>query len=330
MTAESDRLEQTILALKKKLARDVTGVREEKKETKGDTGSENSNDLPVEDGDGRYCRTHLKPKRSRFKLVTEQFFEETTGDYRPRMVYEKGDLQDDGAIQRQIDAELGLTEDDLMSGEEMKEVYGDQSVEEIVDSLKLDTLFRPISKPSDVVTIPSIAHTYKSQHLDRLADELIHTIQHEQSSVVLLSNLMNIFLGDDSSRVLEADMGLPEYDHNLDLDKQQQQAKEEHNPLLENTQQQVHTSAAMAMNPNADPFFMPPVYQSDPELNLELQDADELRQLVQIALQRNEEFVRSLSQIRGGFVRATRLRDFVYQWCTEIHQQETAQTEKQA
>lgn len=324
MVTESFPLEETILALKEKLARDPSRANGEKKtEGNGEISTETVLDPSPENEDEVYERARLKPTLTRFKLITSKFFDETSGEYRPRMIYKNGDLADELA---QVDAELGLSESDLMSDGEVKEAYKGQSAEEVVESLKLDQLLKPISKPSDIVSIPSISNTYTSNHLDRLANELIHIIEQEQDNVILLSKLMNIFLGDDPNRVLEADMGLPEYDHNLDLDKKQRQQEkedaEDNNPLLENTQQKSQPIKVMSLNPNADPFFMPPDYQSDPELNLELQDADEIRQLVQIALQRNEEFVRSLSQIRGGFVRATRLRDFVYQWCSEIHEEE--------
>lgn len=319
---ESIPLQETILALKAKLLRDVKTPSEEK----ADENRELEDQTAVETKDQEVVYDHavLKPEQSRFHLVTRNFVDETTGEYRPRMIYKTGgESSEDEAAQREVDAEFGLDDNDLMSEAEFKQSHDGQTATDVVQSLKLEELFKPISRPSDIVTIPSISHTYKSSHLDKLADELIHVIEKEQDNVILLGKLMNVFLGDDPNRVLEADMELPEYDHNLDLDKQQ---ATNNNPMLE-TKQQQPTSAIMAMNPNSDPFFMPPVYQSDPELNLELQDADEIRQLVQIALQRNEEFVRSLSQIRSGFVRATRLRDFVYQWCSEIHEEQIQQKE---
>lgn len=294
----------------------------EKQSLNGDESSKKVNvrplhavSTPSDESSQAYLVPVINPGYQQFNLIKEDYLEKDNGDdnmetaassehsttTRTRMLYtaNKSALDD-------VDAEFGLTSEDFLSESEFKEIYGAHT-KDIMSKFNLREALKPISQPSDVVNIPNIARTYKSKNLDRMAEELIHVIESEQNNVILLSKLMNIFLGDNPEIILEKSLGLPEYDHHLDLNQaeagQQQQEQEQ---LID----------------GMDPFFMLPAYQTDPQLNLDLAEADELRQLVQIALQRNEEFVRSLSQIRNGFVRAIRLRDFVYQWCCEMKEAE--------
>ncbi|OWB80525.1 hypothetical protein B5S32_g4809 [[Candida] boidinii] len=69
-----------------------------------------------------------------------------------------------------------------------------------------------------------------------------------------------------------------------------------------------------------DPFFKLPEYIKDFNYGISKnEDAEDSRQLIQIALQRNEEFIRSLSNIRNGFIRADRIKDNILKWCREIN-----------
>ncbi|GME69439.1 unnamed protein product [[Candida] boidinii] len=69
-----------------------------------------------------------------------------------------------------------------------------------------------------------------------------------------------------------------------------------------------------------DPFFKLPEYVKDFNYGISKnEDAEDSRQLIQIALQRNEEFIRSLSNIRNGFIRADRIKDNILKWCREIN-----------
>ncbi|GAV30556.1 hypothetical protein PMKS-004070 [Pichia membranifaciens] len=186
---------------------------------------------------------------------------------------------------------------------------------DIFSTIRLDQLLRPITKPSDVVTIKSIKSIYKERYLERLSNETISIIEREQENVNLLNQIMNIFLLDDPEHIQADNLGLAEYNHHLDLDKEGEDAS------IDQDAQELH--------PENDPFFMPPVYESDPQFNgIDQEEIDETRQLIQIALQRNEEFVRSLLQIRLGFLHADNYREQVHNWCREMHENEVTESQK--
>ncbi|ODV62086.1 Rxt2p ASCRUDRAFT_75295 [Ascoidea rubescens DSM 1968] len=68
-----------------------------------------------------------------------------------------------------------------------------------------------------------------------------------------------------------------------------------------------------------DPFFALPEIDLDPDYGFDPKVADAVRKRLQLALQRNEEFVKNLQKIRMGIIRAERLKDIIFNWCKEMN-----------
>lgn len=267
-------------------------------------------------------RMNLNSARDNYKLTSLEVYDNDTGTYDSKMVYVNKEISADTEemIRRQVEEEFGSDDDDELDGRENKLV--DESDDpyittfnDILKTIKIDELIRPITKPSDVVNIKSVNSIFQEKYLDNLSNETINIIQREQELVNMLNKTMDIFLHDDEEHLAADNLGLPEYDHNLDLDK-----------IEENG------GTVPSFDPNnmqQDPFFQPSDYTSNPQFdNIDPEEVDETRQLLQIALQRNEEFIRALSQIRSGFLRADNYRRHVYEWCKEMNTNEIAQTQK--
>lgn len=78
-------------------------------------------------------------------------------------------------------------------------------------------ILTPISSLSDVVNKPSISRTFSNTILDKLSLRTILMIEKEQDSVIRYSKLLDTFLGDYPKPLYEANLKLPDYDHNLIL-----------------------------------------------------------------------------------------------------------------
>lgn len=191
---------------------------------------------------------------------------------------------------------------------------------EIMDNFNITKILAPIQHPSEVVTSSSVSRVFdpadpQGSQLDKMAYGIIELIEREQDNVVSMGKLMNVFLGDDFENLLPKNMDLPEYDHGLkseDLERELQGL-----PL---TEQAVVPKGNDAINQNIeDPFFQLPEFKRDADFGFEPQEAEETRQLLQIVLQRNEEYIRCLQKIRSGCVRTTRLKEKLWDWCTEIN-----------
>lgn len=235
-----------------------------------------------------------------------------------------------------------------------QELYENQFETEEDDpysQIDIEKILSPITHPSDVVNRPSIARTYKSKVMSHLAQQAIETIEKEQNTVIQLSKLLDILLGEDSRQLLENDLQLPEYNHNLvdNKDHDQDANKDEH-------QQQQHeeakdntstTATAGSINTEfekrvtrrqstqeVDPFFALPNMKIDPNFGLNPEDAEEARQLSQISLQRSEEFIRNLTSLRNGLARAQIIKEKLFQWGKEINgdpdESDIYQAEKEA
>lgn len=176
----------------------------------------------------------------------------------------------------------------------------------------------PISSLSDISKRPPIARAFESSVLTNLALQFILMIEKEQYSVIRYSRLLEMFLGDHSKPLYEQNLRLPIYDHNLSL------PDEEDNTDVE--EKEKDGAKQEPETPGEDPFFaLPKISESNallqilPEANSP-QVADEVetaRQLAQIALQRNQEFIRNLKKIRNGLVKANRIKERIHAWSRE-------------
>lgn len=266
-------------------------------------------------------RNMISSCRYNYKLSSVDVYNNEEKRYESRLVYVNKEVDADleEKIRQQVEEEFASDDEYVPERDTLVDECEDSYVtrpNDIFSTIRLDQLLRPITKPSDVVTIKSIKSIYKERYLDKLSNETISIIEKEQENVNLLNQIMNIFLLDDPEHIQADNLGLAEYNHHLDLDKE-----EEDEASMSHDLQELH--------PENDPFFMPPVYESDPQFNgIDQEEIDETRQLIQIALQRNEEFVRSLLQIRLGFLHADNYREQVHSWCKEMHENEVAESQK--
>lgn len=67
-----------------------------------------------------------------------------------------------------------------------------------------------------------------------------------------------------------------------------------------------------------DPFFGLPQIIIDRDYGIKTEEADDARQLTQIAQQRSEEFIRCMVKVRKGLLKAERYQDKVFRWCKEM------------
>lgn len=228
---------------------------------------------------------------------------------------------------------------DDMEEEEIEDL--DEDEESPYDEIKLETLLAPITNPSQVTTHPALRQTYTSSILANLAERTLDIICEEQKYVVKLAKLMSVFLGDDPSYLMAENLHLPE------LPDDPPQRANSSAPTTNTTNNNDNTVPSSTNNVGngtvgdqpddesaqqsgrrmvtrqqahneMDPFFAPPEIQVDGTLGISHEHAEETRQLTQIVQQRMEEFIRNMTSIRSGILRADRIRNQVYAWCREV------------
>lgn len=260
-------------------------------------------------------RMKLNPPGDNFKLTSVKVFDDVTKEDDTKLVYVSNGMSADleNRIKRQVEEEFGsddesVADPDVLLSQVQEE--DEESFREFLSTLKIDQLLRPITKPSDVVNIKPVSQIYRARFLEKLSNDTVELVEREQEMVNLLNKTMDIFLSANPEHIAADNLGLPEYEHNLDLDKFQQNQ-------LQGTPQ---------IHDEYDPFFRPPKYESDPGFeNIKPEEIDETRHLLQIALQRNEEYIRSLMQIRLGFLHADNYREQIYKWCKEMNENDLNQ-----
>ncbi|CCH45977.1 Transcriptional regulatory protein [Wickerhamomyces ciferrii] len=211
------------------------------------------------------------------------------------------------------------------NGQEHLEIDEDDDPYHQID---IEKILAPISHPSDIVTRSSLSRTYNSDVLKKLAQQAIETIEREQNNVIQLSKLLDTLLGEDCGPLLEAQLLLPEYNHNLTSinqeeetpeqtqQQQQQQLENQEEPQIDILDKRITRRQSTQ---ETDPFFALPQLKFDSNFGLNPEDAEEARQLSQISLQRSEELIRNLTTLRNGLVRAETLKSKILQWSKEIN-----------
>ncbi|AOA64854.1 Histone deacetylase complex subunit [Komagataella phaffii CBS 7435] len=215
--------------------------------------------------------------------------------------------------------------------------------------INVGEILEPIQDPTDIATRPTIRRTYDpktSKNLQNLSLQTIQLIEKEQETVVQLFKLMDFFLGDDYNNFHPDHMKLPEYDHHLsfdDLDRQLESANIRCKTTVDNSTSTTSQASSIEANKEppvyaeakdkritrsqanegvtvTDPFFQTPEFVKDPNFGIsDPKDAESTRQLLQITLQRNEEFIRCLTTIRNGMVRTERMKNSIFKWCREMN-----------
>ncbi|PRT56377.1 Transcriptional regulatory protein RXT2 [Wickerhamiella sorbophila] len=203
---------------------------------------------------------------------------------------------------------------------------------QLLDEVKLDDLLKPITDPAEVPHHPAMSRAYTSDILQKIARESLDIIVDEKDRVTKLANLLSAFLGDDSRYLNLKNLEIPEYNT---ADDAAEPVKPEPNPessghmmgITSDVQSDANgapmrPNTRQETNKNVEPFFAVPEVQIDCDYGVSEEAAEDARQLLQVAHQRMEEFVRCMTEIRMGLTRADRLRRQVLAWCREMNNEE--------
>lgn len=219
---------------------------------------------------------------------------------------------------------------------ESKEKTGDQ--EQSNDEIDLHKLVNvreiltPIASLSDVVNKKSVSRTFQNKVINDLSLKTVLLIEKEQSSVNRYSKLLDLFLGDYPKPLHESALKLKDYDHNLTLPEDDDENSNQSNITKSEDKEARDAKLKEAVaTTEEDPFFALPQISNKDGLNLlkenktdnnntnisESEQMELSRQMTQIALQRNEEFIRNLLKIRNFLDKSTRIRERVLAWGKE-------------
>lgn len=232
---------------------------------------------------------------------------------------------------------------------------GDEELEELDLNKLVDVreILTPIYSLSDVAKRSSVSRTYKNNILQNLSLQTILMIEKEQNSVIRYNRMLEVFLGDYPEPLYERNLKLKDYNHNLTLPEEEEEKIEvkgndkENENINSNTQTQTQTNEShdnTIDNENndktlddtdlmeeeiiqdEDPFFTLPdvkntdglkVLLDDLESSEAIEQMETTRQMAQIALQRNQEFIRNLKKIRNFMDNASRIRERILAWSKE-------------
>lgn len=222
-----------------------------------------------------------------------------------------------------------------------------------IDLFSILGLLAPLSSPTELPTHPSMARAFTSRTVRNLARRAMDIINEEHKHTVQFSRLMGVFLGDDPMYLKVDKLNLPIYDHlNGVVDPNDGPANKINgdeiltssstngskvNSLIgqsTNITSSNLSSAPSSSTPSVlkskfgpssqllssdlEPFFGLPQIHVDRDYGIKSDDAEDARQLTQIAQQRSEEFIRCMVKVRQGLLRAERYQSKVYHWCREM------------
>lgn len=186
--------------------------------------------------------------------------------------------------------------------------------------LKLADILSPINHPSEIVSHPAVLRTFKLPIFGKLAQELIDLIEVEQGNLNWLNKLLQVLNGEDWFYLLEGNLGLAKYDHGLDDEKREKEKEKSSN------------SDVKSEDGVTDPFFgLPEALKKYEARQLQFESNDELSQLkdelinyLQVSIQRQHEYIKNLSTLRNGIVRAERLKKDLLKWGKEMHDKKSS------
>lgn len=220
--------------------------------------------------------------------------------------------------------------------EEEEEELSDSDDEHPFKRINLADVLAPLNHPLEIISHPAILNTYKLQIFYKLLNELIELIEVEQQNLNWLNKLLQVLNGEDWFYLLEENLGLKKYDHGLDDERIARETAEVKLAEIEPAEA-VAKPGEITEGPNTegtkpeeaeeDPFFaLPDTLKRYESYHLQFDSNDELTNLkddlinyLQVSIQRQHEYIKNLSSIRNGIVRADRLKRDLYKWGKEIH-----------
>lgn len=235
-------------------------------------------------------------------------------------------------------SEFDDQENNSNSNEVNDDDYDDYDYENPLD-FGITDILSAINHPSDLFCHPAILRTYKLTILDNLAGKLIELIEVEQKTLNYFNKLLQVLNGEDWYYLLEDNLGLPSYDHGLTNEEKQNEIKdnipEAMKPVdgVNDTEKEKTEDIPKRITRThddddeevQDPFFKLPTTlekyefartKLDPE-NQELKL--DLINYLQISTQRQQEYIKNLTDLRMNIVRANRLKETLLKWGKEMY-----------
>lgn len=216
----------------------------------------------------------------------------------------------------------------LLSRKRMKfdNTRSNEDEKDLNNLVDVQKVLSPIFSLKDVVEHPSHSKTFKNIVLRELALNNVLMVEKEQANVVNYSKLLEIFLGDFPNALYEDRLKLEPYDHNLTFKDEDE---------VEGENEMENGNKRKAGVTDEDAFFSLPQFneletlmsliplkyrtgnKSEPISGELTDEVETTRQLAQIALQRNQEFIRNLQKIRNCISKANRIRERILMWSKE-------------
>lgn len=232
-----------------------------------------------------------------------------------------------------------LEKSSKMDKKDEEDADDDENTVDPYKDVHIDRILAPVIKPEDAVKNPSTLNILLDKSLNNLAMQAVDIIEHEQNNNNKLTRLMEIFLGENSYNLKVSNLKLPDYNHELVNGETNEEKKYPDKSVLHHKNEQVFESSddngsinIMKEGEPVDPFFALPRFnidqndgivnensEDDQQVQEELDFINEIRQIIQIISLRNQEYIRSLTKIRMGLIRAERLKDQIYKWSKEMN-----------
>ncbi|CAH02456.1 Rxt2p [Kluyveromyces lactis] len=186
-------------------------------------------------------------------------------------------------------------------------------------------ILSPISSLKDVIQHPSHSRTFGNQALKELALSNVLMVEKEQENVINYSKLLEIFLGDFPDALYEDALKLPEYDHKLTFKEEDDEnyiSASSNSKSIKPEDEEAFFGLSKFTESETLLSLIPKHFHTGdmtvPISNEISDDIETTRQLAQIALQRNQEFIRNLQKIRNCIIKANRIRERILMWGKEF------------
>lgn len=212
------------------------------------------------------------------------------------------------------------------------ESSSEEEEEDAMRTLRLTEILAPLAHPSEVVLHPAILKTFKLNVLNKLAQELIDLIEVEQKNLNWLNKMFQVLNGEDWFYLLEEQLGLEKYDHGLVQEEEKPEPAAPVGDVDDNkriTRGLVAEDVPSTQTKITDPFFSLPktltkyeehqakYFAGRSEELVAIQE--ELVNYLQVGIQRQNEYIKTLTQLRNGLVKVDRYRQDLHKWGKEMH-----------
>lgn len=199
--------------------------------------------------------------------------------------------------------------------------------------IRVAEILAPLYHPSELVSHPAILKTFRLPIYSKLASDLIELIEVEQNTLNWMNKMLQVLNNEDWFYLLEENMGIEEYDHGLDEENLKNKNKDKDNEALssegEYDHQTITRNKSNGDKETVDPFFsLPETLKRYERLqnNFDNEQDDEFAKLkeelvnyLQVSIQRQHEYIKNLSQIRNGLVKADRIKQDLHKWGKEMY-----------